>query len=173
MLGFSGAITALSFGITIGNIERLRIPFFKKHIEAVGLGETERIFFSEISFLLKTFFFIYMGLSLELISNWFIIVALSLTVATFIVRQLAARVTVGRRLPKRDVNLITVMAPKGLAAVVLASIPLQEHLSGGDTIKNITYGVIIFSVVITSLLVFMQGKKKKLEVASPCRVRIK
>jgi cell volume regulation protein A len=56
------------------------------------------------------------------------------------------------------------MAPKGLAAVVLASIPLQEGIAGGDTIKNITYGIIIFSIIITSVLVVIQGRKKKPEI---------
>jgi cell volume regulation protein A len=164
MLGFSGAITALAFGITIGNIEKMRIPIFNKHVEAVGLGETERIFFSEVSFLLKTFFFIYMGISMELISNWFIIVALLITVVAFLLRVPAVRLCIRKQLPKRDINLMTVMAPKGLAAVVLASIPLQEGIAAGDTIKNITYGIIIFSIVITSLLVVIQGKKKKPEI---------
>jgi cell volume regulation protein A len=159
-LGFSGAIAALSFGITIGNIERLSIPFFKKHVEAVGLSETEKIFFSEVAFLLKTFFFIYMGISMQLISSWFIIVAFIFVIAAFFVRVLAVRVSVKRATPSRDITLMMVMIPKGLAAVVLAGIPLKEGIAGGDIIQNITYGAIIFSIIITSLLVFMQKKKK-------------
>ena len=63
-IGFSGAIAALAFGITIGNIETIRFPFFKTLTvkEPVGLNETERVFFSEIAFLLKTFFFVYLGI---------------------------------------------------------------------------------------------------------------
>jgi len=158
-LGFSGAIAALAFGITLGNIETIRIPFLKRYKEPVGLGETEKVFFSEVAFLLKTFFFIYMGISLQLISNWFITVAFVLTVIAFLVRVFAVQFSVGKKLPQKEKSLMMVMFPKGLAAVVLASIPLQEGIAGGDTIKNITYGVIIFSILFTSFMVFMLKKK--------------
>lgn len=165
-LGFSGAIAALAFGVTLGNIEKMHIPIFKRQIEAVGLNETEKIFFSEVAFLLKTFFFIYMGISLELISNWFIIVAFVLTMVAFTVRVLAVRLSVWRQLPEKDISLMAAMIPKGLAAVVLASIPLREGVAGGDVIKAMTYGIIIFSVVFTSFLVSTLKSKKKPEMKS-------
>ncbi|MFC1914292.1 hypothetical protein ACFLXF_03365, partial [Chloroflexota bacterium] len=51
-----------------------------------------------------------------------------------------------------------VMVPKGLAAVVLASIPLQQGILGGELIKNITYGVVLLSIVITSFMVMLLDK---------------
>lgn len=50
------------------------------------------------------------------------------------------------------------MAPKGLAAAVLASLPLQQGVPDGDLIQNSTYAIILFSVVLTSLLIFLQDK---------------
>ncbi len=50
------------------------------------------------------------------------------------------------------------MAPKGLAAAVLASIPLQQGLQGGDLIQNSTYAVVLFSIVVNSILIFLQDK---------------
>jgi len=52
------------------------------------------------------------------------------------------------------------MVPKGLAAVVLATIPFQQQIVGGETIKNITYGVVLISIVMTSLLVLLVEKTK-------------
>ncbi len=159
-LGFSGAIAALAFGVTIGNIEKIRIPIFKTLSvkEPVGLNETERVFFSEVAFLLKTFFFIYLGLSLELISNWLIIVGLILTAVSFALRLPAVKLSIRRPQTPRDLAVIAVMVPKGLAAVVLASIPFQQGVVGGEIIKNITYGVVLFSIVLTSFLAFMLEK---------------
>ena len=159
-LGFSGAIAALAFGVTIGNIEKIRIPIFKTTSvkEPVGLNETERIFFSEVAFLLKTFFFIYLGLSLELISNWLIIVGLILTAVAFVLRLPAVKLSIRKQQTPRDLAVIAVMVPKGLAAVVLASIPLQQGVAGGEVIKNITYGVVLFSIVLTSFLAFLLEK---------------
>jgi len=161
-LGFSGAIAALAFGITIGNIETIRIPIFKTLTvkEPVGLNETEKIFFSEVAFLLKTFFFIYLGISLELISNWLIIVGLILTAVAFILRLPAVKWSMRKSLEPRDVSVMAVMIPKGLAAVVLATIPVQQGIVGGEVIKNITYGVVLISIVITSFLVLLLEKTR-------------
>jgi cell volume regulation protein A len=160
MMGFSGAIAALAFGVTIGNIETIRVPIFKTLTakEAVGLNETEKIFFSEVAFLLKTFFFIYLGLSLELISSWMIIVGLILTAVAFALRLPAVKLSVRSRQPARDLAVMAVMVPKGLAAVVLASLPLQQGVVGGEIIKNVTYGVVLFSIVLTSFLSFLLEK---------------
>jgi len=166
MLGFSGPIAALAFGITIGNIESIRIPVFKKSVpgESIGLTETEKLFFSEVAFLLKTFFFIYLGISLELISSWLIVVSIVLCVIAFLLRLFSVKYTVKKSYPKLDIAIASIMVPKGLAAVVLASIPLQQEVIGGETIKNITYGVVLLSIVITSALVLAIEKTKVVDL---------
>jgi cell volume regulation protein A len=159
-LGFSGAIAALAFGITIGNIGTIRFSIFRSPTakEPVGLNETEKVFFSEVAFLLKTFFFIYLGLSLELISSQLIIVGLILTAVAFALRVPAVKVAVRKSMGPKEISVISVMVPKGLAAVVLASIPIQQGVAGGEIIKNVTYGVVLFSIVATSILVLFLEK---------------
>jgi len=141
VLGFSGPIAALAFGITIGNVESIRFPVFKKPIPdaPTGLTATERVFFSEVAFLLKTFFFIYLGISLELSSWWLILLALILTILTFIIRIPAVKATVSNAIPIKDASVMAIMVPKGLAAAVLASIPLQQGVAGGELIQSVTY----------------------------------
>lgn len=159
ILGFSGAIAALAFGITIGNIEKINLPIFrKKESEPVGLNQIEKIFFSEVAFLLKTFFFIYLGISLELVTSWFIVLALIFTVVAYLLRIPAVKTSIRKAFPEKDLSVIAVMLPKGLAAVVLASIPLQQGVVGGEIIKNITYGIIVFSIIITSIMVLFLEK---------------
>ncbi|OGO02903.1 MAG: hypothetical protein A2Y59_06050, partial [Chloroflexi bacterium RBG_13_52_14] len=60
MLGYSGYVAALAFGITLGNIELVNLTFLRKYLphEPISLNETEKIFLSEVVFLLKTFFFV-------------------------------------------------------------------------------------------------------------------
>lgn len=165
-LGFSGAIAALVFGITLGNIESINLSIFKPSNtnEPVGLTETERVFFSEVAFLLKTFFFVYLGLSLEFFSSDLIIISLVFTAIAFILRIPATRLSLGRSLPLKDMSIVAVMVPKGLAAVVLASFPLQQSVIGGELIQNLTYGVVLLSIVITSLLVMLIDKTKFYEI---------
>ena len=162
ILGFSGAIAALAFGITIGNIESIRFPAFNIPLasEPVGLSDYEKAFFSEVAFLLKTFFFVYLGLSLELIGNWLIMVGIILTVVVFILRIPAVKLSIKKSVPVTDISITAVMIPKGLAAVVLATIPFQQGVAGGELIKNITYGVVLISIVVTSFLVLLIERTK-------------
>jgi NhaP-type Na+/H+ or K+/H+ antiporter len=163
ILGFSGAIAALAFGITLGNVQSIRFPpISKKPLsrEPVSLTETERIFFSEFAFLLKTFFFVYLGISLELMSGWLFVLGLIMTVLIFAVRIAAVKASASKSIPARDVSLMAIMVPKGLAAVVLASIPLHNEVVGGDLIRNLTYGIVLFSIIGTSILVLLIEKTK-------------
>ncbi len=161
-LGFSGAIAALTFGITLGNIESINLTIFKPSTaqEPVGLTETEKVFFSEVAFLLKTFFFVYLGISIELISGQLITISLILTVLAFVLRIPATKLSLKSSLPLKDMSIVAVMVPKGLAAVVLASLPLQQGIPGGELIQNLTYGVVLLSIVGTSLLVMLIDKAK-------------
>ena len=162
LLDFSGPISALAFGITIGNVESIRFYIFRKPQakESIGLSEAERAFFSEVAFLLKTFFFVFLGISLELISGWLIQLAIIFTVIAFILRLPIVKLTVSKSIPMRDASIMAVMVPKGLAAAVLASIPFQQGITGGELIMNVVYGVVLLSIVMTSLLLIFIEKTK-------------
>jgi cell volume regulation protein A len=160
ILGFNGPIAALAFGITIGNMESIRFYIFRRPqaTEVEGLNPSEKAFFSEVAFLLKTFFFVYLGISLELISGWLIQLALVLTAVIFLLRIPAVKVTVRKSIPARDASIVAIMVPKGLAAAVLAIIPLQAGVVGGELIKNVTYGVVLSSIVFTSIMLLLLEK---------------
>jgi len=162
LLDFSGPISALAFGVTIGNIESIRFYVFRKPQanEPIGLSSAERAFFSEVAFLLKTFFFVYLGLSLGFTSGWLIQLAFILTLLVFILRIPAVKFTVNKSIPVRDTSIIAIMVPKGLAAIVLASIPFQQGIVGGELVENIVYNVVLLSIVMTSLLLLLLDKTK-------------
>ena len=154
-LGFSGAIAALAFGITIGNIESIKLPKLGKPLAGnpAGLSETEKAFFTEASFLLKTFFFIYLGISLQFSNTGIILIGILITLIAFALRIPAVKIAVGRSFSTKEASLMSVMIPKGLAAAVLASIPAQEGISGGELIRDVTYMVILSSIVATSVII--------------------
>jgi len=171
-LGFSGYIAALAFGITLGNIKPFwlllkkarpfRLPFKKKYvhfeltaIDEYALNETENIFFSEIVFLLKTFFFVYLGISIQLTNSWWLLLGLILTAIIFVIRIPVVRLSAPRSIPKEDASLLAVLVPRGLAAAVLALIPIREGVAGGDLIQSVTFAVVLFSIVLMSILIFL------------------
>jgi NhaP-type Na+/H+ or K+/H+ antiporter len=160
MLGYSGAIAALVFGIGLGNVAWHGALMSKKFpsLEPVGLNEREKTFFAEIVFLLKTFFFVYIGLSIEVKNISWITFGLTVTLLIFILRIAIVRFGVHKTTPQKDACRMAVMAPRGLAAAVLASLPLQQGVVGGDLIQNSTYAVVLFSIIFTSVLIFLQDK---------------
>lgn len=104
VLGFSGAIAALAFGITPGNIEVFhRLPV-RRWLPAtpVTLTETEKNFFAELVFLLKTFFFVYIGLSLVLRDPGPLAIGLVVTVLLFAARAPVIRVSAPRAISAGD-----------------------------------------------------------------------
>jgi len=55
------------------------------------------------------------------------------------------------------------IVPKGLAAAVLATIPMQQGIPGGELIKDIVFSVILFSILFTSVLIPLIEKSKGLQ----------
>ncbi len=155
LLHLNGAMAALAFGIVLGNLDRHKPLLVSDVVPIVGLNETERIFFAEIIFLLKTFFFVYIGLSVEFTHPAWVAMGLVFSGVILLARIPAVRLTLARRLPAFDAEHAAAMIPKGLAAAVLASIMLQQHVHNAGLLQNVTYSVILFSIILTSILVFI------------------
>ena len=159
-LGFSGAIAALAFGIGMANIDSICSKgnivksLFKS--DPAKLNDTEKQLFSEVVFLLKTFFFIYIGISIKL-DQWLpILIGFAISVVLFALRIPIVKLSVNREkesILTEDKMYMSGIVPKGLAAAVLATIPVQKGIAGGETIQNIVFAVILFSIVFTSILV--------------------
>lgn len=159
-LGFSGAIAALAFGVGMANIDSLcnRSIIIKKLFksEPARLNEMEKQLFSEVVFLLKTFFFVYIGVSIRIDQLLPLLMGFVITVVLFAVRILIVKLSVHREkddMPIEDKMFMSGIVPKGLAAAVLATIPVQKGLAGGETIQNVVFAVILFSIIFTSILV--------------------
>lgn len=159
LLGFSGAIAALALGVTLGNLNYFKaekiLPFVGDSVTQVELSPIETEFFAQLVTLLKTFFFIYIGISIHFTHIEIFYMGAVLTVAFFLARIIIVWLTIPRNIPASDAAIIAVMEPKGLAAAVLASLPLEAGLSIGQAIQDITYIVIFLSILLCSVLVFL------------------
>lgn len=164
-LGFSGAIAALAFGIGMANMDYfyngglLVHRIFKK--QPAQLNDTEKQLFGEVVFLLKTFFFIYIGISIKLEELWPILIGLIITVVLFALRIFIVWLSFRKNNDKvtiEDKMFMSGIVPKGLAAAVLATIPVQLGIEGGEVIQNTVFAVILFSIVFTSILVPVMEK---------------
>ncbi len=162
LIGLSGIIAALMFGVALANTDlvpyRPLLRLAKLRLQKIN--DTERIFFAEIVFLLKTFFFVYLGIQIILTDVYSLLVGLVLTILIFGVRISIVRVSVSKTAPINDRVIMAMMVPKGLAAAVLASLPAQMGIPGGDLIQNITFATVFFSIILNSILI-MGSKNSK------------
>ncbi|WP_373047813.1 cation:proton antiporter [Vulgatibacter sp.] len=152
-LGTFGAIACLAFGVVLGNAPAVA----KGSSAAAGLelAPGERLFLAEVAFLLKVFFFVYLGASLQLGAWQPWIYGALVTAAIFASRPLVVRLGLPRAVtPRRDARVASVLAPRGLAAAVLASVPVQAGIAEGQAIEAAAVGAILFSITLASGLVF-------------------
>lgn len=157
ILGFSGPIAALVFGLTVGNIfylrKWLRRPMQNK--PPIFMGDQEKNFFAEMVFLLRTFFFIYVGISMKFGDLPLLGLSAVITLLLFIVRIPVVKVSLPKDAPVFDRAVASVMIPKGLGAAVLATLPFQKGVPGGDTIQAMSFGVILFSTLYSVIGVYL------------------
>ncbi|APV43431.1 NhaP-type Na+/H+ or K+/H+ antiporter [Dehalogenimonas formicexedens] len=160
LMGLPGFISALAFGITMGNIETLKhfvkgVTFFGRPLQPACLDITEEKFFSEIAFMLKTFFFVYVGISIQITNTHWMLIGLAITLVVFFLRIPIVRLTISKATRAEDASIMSVMVPKGLAAAALASIPLERGIAEGDLIQSVVFAVVLFSILLTSIMIFL------------------
>jgi len=156
-LNFSGPLTALSFGIAIGNLKYLEPKILARILpnQAIVLPQSEQDFFSELVFLLRTFFFVFIGISIQIKRTDWLFWGAVFTLVLFLVRILLVKVLVDRETPSLDRAAMSIMIPKGLGAAVIATLPLQQGLEHGEIIQSICFSVILFSTIYCVLLFFL------------------
>lgn len=167
MLGYSGAIAALAFGLVLGNTEYFEmslLKMFNKH-RITPLQENEKSFFKEFVFILKTYFFVYIGICIPFTDFQALLYGAIIAAALFVIRFAIVGI-VGRNNTREDRLTVSMMIPKGLVAAVLASMPEQVNaeigyplIASATEIKNITYAVIFSSIIICSLLVLVSSRR--------------
>jgi len=157
-LDSNGAIACLAFGIVLGNSKK--IFSFLEHREYT-LSNSAKFFFSEISFFLKTFFFVYLGLIINFNNLTLIFMGFLITLLLFLVRPLAVKISMRKaKFEAKDLVIMESLNPKGLAAAVLAQLPVQNKIIYGDQFSTIVLSVIIFSILLSTISVFLAEKGK-------------
>lgn len=156
-LNYSGPITALSFGIAIGNLQYFEPKLLERIIpnQSIVLSQIEKDFFSELVFLLRTFFFVFIGISIQINRLDWLMWGAIITLVLYASRIIIVRVIVTRDTPLLDKSIMSIMIPKGLGAAVIATLPLQRGHVDGVIIQSICFAVILFSTLYCVALFFL------------------
>ncbi|MDE1863057.1 MAG: cation:proton antiporter [Thaumarchaeota archaeon] len=145
--GESGALTALVFGIILGNkgplSRRLRIK-----AQAVTLEDP---FYDRIAFLVRTFFFVFIGLFADFGDLSTVVFGIIATIALYYVRLGAVRATFTKKFSAIDKKVAGLVFPRGLAPALLATYAITMGLPHPLSYMHISYIVILASVVMTTV----------------------
>ena len=161
----NGAFGALIFGIVLGNSSEI-IKIFKMNDFALDLEILK--FQSEISLFIKSFFFIYLGVIINLagINSKLIIIAVSIVILILIARYIVIKAFSKKsELFKESGNLIFSLHARGLAAAVLATYPIAIGIVNELTI--IILPIVFLVILITNLtttIYFFRAEKKLSEI---------
>jgi cell volume regulation protein A len=138
ILGGSGALCSLLFGIMLGNEKEIyRILRMKKPQDAVVDAGLKR-FESEIAFLLRAFFFVYIGLIVTMPSLMTFVVGIALALILLLIRfGVVSLATIKSKLTQER-GIMSVLLTRGLASAVLATLTLQY----ADPIKYADVGIV-------------------------------
>lgn len=169
-LGYCGAIAALAFGIVLGNASYFEISFLQKLYKRKmpnmhSLEDSEKSFFKEMVFILKTFYFVYIGICIPFTDTMALVYGVIIAAAIFVARLILIFI-VGHKNTPTDRWIVSIMMPKGLVSAVLGSMPMQINQVAGyevipyaERIQCMVYSIIFFSIIICSLMVLLSRRR--------------
>lgn len=150
LLGGDGTLAVLAFGITLGNLQNLYrsdLPFLS-NLGRFRITYNEELFFSSLMFVFKTFFFVYMGIMMNVMDVEFILWGIGIIVLLYMWRWSVAHFLFSQKIPAFDLLVVKAMLPKGLVAgAVLVTL-------GAPQLEALAYPIIFMSIVGTSIAVF-------------------
>ena len=153
--GESGALTALVFGLMLGNRYRLS-RYLRFKLPDISTDDTMH---NQLTFLVRSFFFVFVGLLASFGQIEYIIFGIIATLVIYFGRTILTKISLTKKFSQLDRKVTSVMIPRGLAAAVLATFPLTLGLPNGEAYPQIVFFIIMASVIITTVGL---GRAKKI-----------
>ncbi len=153
--GESGALTALVFGLMLGNRRRLS-RYLRIKLPEISTDDTMH---NQLTFLVRSFFFVFVGLLASFGQIEYIVFGIMSAILIYLGRLIVTKTTLTNRFSTLDRKVTSVMIPRGLAAAVLATFAITLGLPNGEVYPQIIFFVIMGSVIITTIGL---GRAKKI-----------
>ncbi len=149
-LGGSAALGILTVAIILGNAPQLANFIGLKFTQ--GLNTEVRGFHRQMTFIVKSFFFVFIGAMLG--PPWsLLLLGMLLAGVLFATRIPAVRLaTLGSNFNEDERKMISVSMPRGMAAGVLATLPMSRGVAGTEELP-----VTVFACVFTTIVIFAVG----------------
>ncbi len=158
--GESGALTALVFGLMLGNRSHLA-GILKFKLPRIELDDPTH---NQLTFLVRSFFFVFVGLMASIGQFEYVVLGIGITIAFLFGRIILSKIILTKRFSLLDRRVTYSMIPRGLAAAVLATFPLTLGLPNAEVYPQIIFFIILSSVIITTIGI---GRSKKIPPPEP------
>ena len=163
-LGGSGELSVLIFGIIIGNYHLLGY-LFKREFNMESLQQRLGIFQEEISFLMATLFFVFLGLTFQISSSQILnnlAIGASVLGVLLLFRTAATEVSTRNSELSSDRRIIILLCAQGLVPATLAIIGVNLGLPLANSFLNIvTYVIILTNIVAAAGAVLRRRRDKR------------
>ena len=158
--GESGALTALVFGLMLGNKNHLA-GILKFKLPRIELDDPTH---NQLTFLVRSFFFVFVGLMASIGQFEYVVLGIGITIAIYFGRMIVSKITLTKKFSLLDRKVTYSMIPRGLAAAVLATFPITLGLPHAEAYPQIIFFIILSSVIITTIGL---GRSKKIPPPEP------
>ncbi|MCW4003338.1 MAG: cation:proton antiporter [Candidatus Bathyarchaeota archaeon] len=168
-VGGSGALSALIFGLILGNERDIRNLLKQNNISyqpngkvCLSVSKGLKRFEAEVAFLIRTFFFVFLGIIFTCSSIMFLIGGIAVSCILILTRLGGVWLVTLKSTLKKEREIMTVLLTRGLAAAVLATLPAQYGLEYSDLFVSIAVVVIVTTAIVAtvgSLLISRQRKR--------------
>jgi len=154
----SGAISALFFGIVLGNGDAIaKIIRTRKKLE---ISNETIAFQSEVTFFVRTFFFVFLGMLVGVDDSKMLIIGIFLGVILVAARVVPTYISsYNTDITQDEQRFILMMAPRGLAAAVLAQLPIFYNIPNAEIFSDLVFVIILVSILITIIGIFVTSQK--------------
>ncbi len=166
MLGGSGPISSLTLGLVLSNARLLKRVLREEVLSNINvyLDDFTRRVSEEVSFLVRTFFFLLLGLAVDpaVLSSLPVILGILLIFVVLASVRYPVALLVGTLIPDvgpRGARLLWAMMPRGLASAVVAFSLSPLFPSVGQVLVAYALGVIVLSVLFMTVGVFLFGRE--------------
>lgn len=173
-LGGSGALSALIFGLILGNERDIRKLFKQNNIayqqnEKVPLSVSKGLkrFEAEVAFLIRTFFFVFLGIIFTCSNIIFLIGGIAVSCILILTRIGGVWLVTLKSTLKKERGIMTILLTRGLAAAVLATLPAQYGLDYSDLFVSIAVVVIATTAIVATLGSLVISRQRKHEQHEP------
>jgi cell volume regulation protein A len=158
--GGSGALSSLLFGLILGNEKEILKQLRRRETSMVAVDAGLKRFESEIAFLIRTFFFVFLGIIATISSISLLFLGIILTLLLLLVRLGAVWLTtIGSEL-KKERSIMSFVLTRGLAAAVLATLPIQYGLLYPEVFINLAVVIIMSTAIIATVGIVFSSRAR-------------